>query len=225
MIKYLYMKIRFIKRRGAVFLVLLGMFLMIRCSGNNETQEIREYQGQQLDSINDLRENSIKGAQNVDLETYSLNVTGLVSQPQSYTYDEVLDQFPHLKKVASLNCVEGWTVTLLFEGVPFRALLEKSSPLPDARIVIFHSVDGFTTSLPLDYFLANEILMAFKINGLTIRPQNGFPFQLVAEGKWGYKWAKWISGIELSDDPNFRGFWESRGYSNTGNLEESFFGP
>ncbi|MCX5868703.1 MAG: molybdopterin-dependent oxidoreductase, partial [Proteobacteria bacterium] len=72
---------------------------------------------------------------------------------------------------------------------------------------------------------ANEILMAYKINGLTIRPQNGFPFQLVAEGKWGYKWAKWISGIELSDNVNYRGFWESRGYSNTGNLEESFFGP
>ncbi|MCX5866323.1 MAG: molybdopterin-dependent oxidoreductase, partial [Proteobacteria bacterium] len=138
---------------GILFLAILGMVFINRCSSPDEPREIREYQGQQLDSINDLRENSIKGAQNVGLETYSLSVTGLVSQPRSYTYDEALDQFPHLKKVASLNCVEGWTATLLFEGIPFRDLLEKSAPLPDARIVIFHSVDGFTTSLPLDYFL------------------------------------------------------------------------
>ena len=208
-----------------IFLAILGMAVTNGCSSSEEAREIREYQGQQLSSINDLQENSIKGVQNVDLDTYSLSVTGLVSQPQSYTYNEVLDQFSHLKKVASLHCVEGWSATLLFEGIPLRDLLEKSSPLPAAQIVIFRSVDGFTTSLPLDYFLSGEIIMAFKINGLTIRPENGFPFQLIAEGKWGYKWAKWISGIELSDNVDYRGFWESRGYSNTGNLEESFLGP
>jgi DMSO/TMAO reductase YedYZ molybdopterin-dependent catalytic subunit len=211
-----------------ILLAILGLAAANGCSSSEEAREvreIREYQGQQLSSINDLRENSVKGAQNVVLETYSLSVTGLVGKPLSYTYDEVLNQFNQVKKVADLHCVEGWSVTLLFEGIPFRDLLEKSSPLPTARVVIFHSVDGFTTSLPLDYFQNNDIIMAFQINGLTLRPENGFPFQLVAEGKWGYKWAKWISGIELSDDVDYRGFWESRGYSNTGNLEESFFGP
>jgi len=211
-----------------IFLAILGMAVTNGCSSSEEVREareIREYQGQQLSSLNDLRENSITGAQKVDLETYSLSVTGLVGQPLRYTYDEILDQFTHITKVASLHCVEGWSATLLFEGIPFRDLLEKSSPLPAAQIVIFHSVDGFTTSLPLDYFLAGGIIMAFQINGLTLRPENGFPFQLVAEGKWGYKWAKWISEIELSDNLDYRGFWESRGYSNTGNQEESFFGP
>jgi DMSO/TMAO reductase YedYZ molybdopterin-dependent catalytic subunit len=45
----------------------------------------------------------------------------------------------------------------------------------------------------------------------------------VAEGKWGYKWIKWVTEIELSDDESYRGFWESRGYSNKGDLERSFF--
>ncbi|MCX5859421.1 MAG: molybdopterin-dependent oxidoreductase [Proteobacteria bacterium] len=219
------MKIRGKTRDWAIFLAILGMAVLNRCSSSEEAREIREYQGQQLSSINDLQENSIKGAQNVVLETYSLSVTGLVGQPLSYTYGEVLNQFNQVKKVADLHCVEGWSATFLFEGIPLLDLLEISSPLPEARIVIFHSVDGFTTSLPLDYFQNNDIIMAFQINGLAIRPQNGFPFQLVAEGKWGYKWAKWISEIELSDDMDYRGFWESRGYSNTGNLEESFFGP
>jgi DMSO/TMAO reductase YedYZ molybdopterin-dependent catalytic subunit len=61
--------------------------------------------------------------------------------------------------------------------------------------------------------------MAYKMNGVDLPAERGFPFQLVAEDKWGYKWAKWITEIELSDDEGFRGYWESRGYSRTGDLE------
>jgi DMSO/TMAO reductase YedYZ molybdopterin-dependent catalytic subunit len=46
---------------------------------------------------------------------------------------------------------------------------------------------------------------------------------LVAEDKWGYKWIKWVTEIRLSDDPTYRGYWESRGYSNSGDLNRSFF--
>jgi DMSO/TMAO reductase YedYZ molybdopterin-dependent catalytic subunit len=65
--------------------------------------------------------------------------------------------------------------------------------------------------------------MAYKMNNVTLPPERGFPFQLVAESKWGYKWIKWITTIELSDDSAYRGYWESRGFSNTGNVTESFF--
>jgi len=64
--------------------------------------------------------------------------------------------------------------------------------------------------------------MAYKMNNVTIPEERGFPFQLVAEDKWGYKWIKWITEIELSDDPNYRGYLESRGYSNTGNVDEPY---
>jgi DMSO/TMAO reductase YedYZ molybdopterin-dependent catalytic subunit len=62
------------------------------------------------------------------------------------------------------------------------------------------------------------------MNEAVIPTERGFPFQLVAESKWGYKWIKWITRIELSDDVNYRGYWESRGYSNEGDLDKSFFG-
>ena len=68
-----------------------------------------------------------------------------------------------------------------------------------------------------------NILMAHKINNVTLPPERGFPFQLVAESKWGYKWIKWITEIELSDNDNYRGYWERRGYSDDGNLNESYF--
>jgi DMSO/TMAO reductase YedYZ molybdopterin-dependent catalytic subunit len=61
------------------------------------------------------------------------------------------------------------------------------------------------------------------MNNVTLPAERGFPFQLVAESKWGYKWIKWVTEIELSDNLNYKGYWESRGYSNGGNLNESFF--
>jgi len=185
--------------------------------------EIREYQGENLSSINDFIENSIKGPQYIDKERYRLEVVGLVEKPQSYTYDEVISNQQHYKKVVTLNCVEGWSVDILWEGVLVKDLLQEASPAPDAKIVIFHAYDGFTTSLPLDYITMNNIIMAHKMNDVTLPPERGFPFELVAESKWGYKWIKWITKIELSDNENYRGFWETRGYSNSGDLDEPFF--
>jgi DMSO/TMAO reductase YedYZ molybdopterin-dependent catalytic subunit len=101
--------------------------------------------------------------------------------------------------------------------------MEASHPLPNARVVIFYAYDGYTTSLPLDYIFNNNILMAYKMNEIAIPPERGFPFQLVSESKWGYKWIKWITEIELSDDISYRGFWESRGYSNTADTDREFF--
>lgn len=189
-----------------------------------EGVEVREYQGEDLSSINDFRENSIKGPQHVDIENYQLNITGLVEKPLSYSYDEVIKDYANYKKVVRLNCVEGWSVDILWEGLLVRDLLEQAKPLPEAKVVIFHAYDGYTTSFPIDYIMNNDILMANKMNDVTIPPERGFPFQLVAESKWGYKWIKWITEIELSDDINYRGYWESRGYANDADLDKSFFG-
>jgi len=185
--------------------------------------EVREYQGEDLSSVNDFRENSIKGPQYVDMENYRLEVTGLVENPLSYSYDEVIESYQNYKKVVTLYCVEGWSVKILWEGVLVSDLLAEAGPLPEAKVVIFHAYDGYTTSLPLDYIIDNDILMAYKMNDIPLPPERGFPFALVAESKWGYKWIKWITAIELSDDVNYRGYWEDRGYSNTADLDKGFY--
>jgi len=61
------------------------------------------------------------------------------------------------------------------------------------------------------------------MNEAVLPPERGFPFQLVAEDKWGYKWIKWVTEIEVSDDTDYKGYWEKRGYSNSGDLDERFF--
>jgi len=185
--------------------------------------EIRNYEGKDLSSIHNFRENSIKGPQHVDRNTYRLKITGLVEKPAQYSYDQVIQNFKHYRKVVKLNCVEGWSVTILWEGMLVKNLINASKQLSNARVVIFHAYDGYTTSFPIEYIMKNNILMAYKMNNIVIPPERGFPFELVAESKWGYKWIKWITKIELADDVNYRGFWESRGYSNSGDLNKSFF--
>lgn len=195
---------------------------------NNETKvtesaEVREYEGVKLSSIGDFRENWIKGPQYIDKEGYVLKITGLVDHPERYTYDQIVDDDKHHKKVVTLNCVEGWSVTILWEGILVRRLIEEAKPLPSAKTIIFHAHDGYTTSFPIAYIMDNDIIMAHKMNGIALPPERGFPFELVAEGKWGYKWIKWVTEIELSEDANYKGFWERRGYSNNGDLDKGFF--
>jgi DMSO/TMAO reductase YedYZ molybdopterin-dependent catalytic subunit len=184
--------------------------------------QLREYQGQALSSIKDFRENSIRGPQFVDPSRYVLQVTGLVESETHLSYEQILGEFETHERVAALDCEEGWGVTLLWEGVLLRDVLNTAGVLPEAKIVIFHSVDGYSTSLLLDYLYDNDIIIAYKMNGVYLPPELGYPFQVVAEGKWGYKWIKWVGEIEISDDVLYEGYWESRGFSDTADLEEPY---
>ena len=112
----------------------------------------------------------------------------------------------------------------LWEGLALSDLLAFAQPMAEANTVIFHAADGYTTSLPLDYVLERNLIIADHINGITLPAANGFPFQLVAEDKWGYKWIRWLTRIELSNDPDYEGFWESRGYNNDGDADGPRYG-
>ncbi|WP_347403378.1 molybdopterin-dependent oxidoreductase [Methanogenium sp. S4BF] len=193
-------------------------------SGDFEGVEIRNYDGEDLSKISAFRENSIKGPQRISEEDYRLTVSGLVTNEKTYSYDEILSEFKNYKKVVTLNCVEGWDVTILWEGVRVNDITDQSGILPSANTVIFTAYDGYSTSFPLTYIIDNNIIMAHSMNNVTLPAERGFPFMLVAEDKWGYKWIKWITTIELSDDETYRGYWERRGYSNIGDLDRSFFG-
>ena len=185
--------------------------------------EVRSYEGADLSSVNDFRENSIEGVQHVDPKTYRLEIAGLVATPLSLTYDQVIDRTLY-KKVVTLHCVEGWDATILWEGVKVKDLLAAAGYDQKASTVIFTAYDGYTTSHPLEYLTANDILLAYKMNEVPVPDERGYPFVLVAEDKWGYKWIKWVRGIEVSNNDSFRGYWEQRGYSQDGSLSGSMFG-
>jgi DMSO/TMAO reductase YedYZ molybdopterin-dependent catalytic subunit len=175
--------------------------------------EIREYQGARLDPAVGPRDNSIKGVQHVDMSTYTLTIDGLVDDIEVLTYDDVL-VLPAYERLITLHCVEGWEATILWKGVLLKDLLDLAGVQPEAVTVIFGAVDGYTTSLPLATVVDNELILAYQANGIDLPPEMGYPFIVVAEDKLGYKWARWVNRITLSDDVDYKGFWENVGYSN-----------
>ncbi len=202
------------------------LILLIGCTSPEikklKKVEIKEYQGEKLGSITDFRENSISGPQYINISKYKLNITGLVENQTEYTYQEVLTK-PKYNKVTTIYCVEGWDVTILWEGILLKDIFNDTKIKPEANTVIFYAEDGYTSSLPLDYIIKNDIMIAYKMNDIVLPPEKGYPFQLVAEDKWGYKWVKWIKKIELHDNPHHRGYWEQRGYNNNASIEGSKF--
>jgi hypothetical protein len=219
--------------RGKSIVLLIGILLASGCVQEEAAPQdtpvedlgdidIDEYEGEKLTPLSIVRTTSIKGTQNVDKETYRMKITGLVETEKELIYEEALER-QRYSKVVSLNCVEGWSVTLLWEGVLVMDLLESAGIAPEANTVIFYAYDGYSTSLPLEYIETNKILLAYAINDVTLTPEYGFPFQLVAEDKWGYKWIKWVTAIELSDDPSHRGYWERRGYNQDGDYDGPMF--
>jgi DMSO/TMAO reductase YedYZ molybdopterin-dependent catalytic subunit len=176
--------------------------------------QIRQYQGQNLSSINSVYENAIAGTQYINQTTYQLTVTGLVNKTIQSTYDEIVDNHQNYQQVVTIHCVEGWSAKILWQGVLVYDLLQEAGVKSDATVVIFHGSDGYTTALPISYIIQNNIMIAFKMNNVTLTPQLGWPFMLVAQGQYGYKWIKWITEIEVSNDTSYLGYWESRGYSN-----------
>lgn len=219
------------KRRSIAALILVS-FLLIAAGCTNDSDidgrssatmdryrenEIQEYQGANLDPAIGPRDNSIKGVQYVDIGDYTLTVTGLVDMPVELNYNDVLE-LDHYQRLITLHCVEGWDATILWEGMLLEDIINLADIDPEANTVIFHSADGYTTALPLEQILSNQLILAYSSNGLDLPPEMGYPFIVVAEDKLGYKWARWVTEIELSDNPNYLGYWESRGYSNNADI-------
>ena len=177
-----------------------------------------------VDPVTVAPDNSIDGAQAVDAKRWTLRVSGLVSRPLTLTYPELLAHTPKVTRTERLSCVEGFTATYVRQGIRLGDLLAEAGVHPSAKVVIFRCHDGYSSSLSLSDAQRSDVLLVHHENGQPLIALRGFPLELSAPAKWGYKWAKWIERIEVSADSTFRGYWESRGYSRTGDLDKPFIG-
>jgi len=190
-------------------------------SSNLSEVEAVEYRGTKLLPLNSQGNNAITGTQRIDKETFRLEVTGLTKVELNLSYNQIL-QLPAYSELVYMPCVEGWGFYARWTGFRVTDLLNLTGLKPGANYVLFTSADGYSTSLPMDYLLGNNILLAYGINNVTLPQDRGFPLQLVAKGKYGYKWAKWITRIEVMNNDT-KGYWEARGYSNSANVGEPPF--
>jgi DMSO/TMAO reductase YedYZ molybdopterin-dependent catalytic subunit len=181
--------------------------------------EATTFQGKTLTPIRSQNNNALKGTQVIDQSTYTLTVDGLVDHPLKLTYAD-LQAFTQTSQLMDLNCVEGWNFTAKWTGPTLNDIFAQAGIQSTGLIAIFYTADvpsGYT-SLDLNYIKDNNIIIALKDNDITLTPDRGFPFQVVAMSKFGYKWAKWVTRIEISSNTNFRGYWESNGYNNNADI-------
>ncbi len=157
------------------------------------------------------------------MTTWRLIVFGAVERPIEYTYDQIL-ALPRTVITTDFHCVTGWSKKEnRWEGVSPADVLASAAIKPDAQHTLIHSFDGYTTNIPLDLLLDHDTLLAYRHNARDLAPEHGAPLRLVVPQRYGWKSAKWVSGIELLTDEAL-GFWESRGYHKDGDpwSEERF---
>ncbi|HLN20586.1 MAG TPA: molybdopterin-dependent oxidoreductase [Bacteroidales bacterium] len=157
------------------------------------------------------------GVPQVDLNTYRLEIRGLVDSPYSLTWNDIKVMTKSETGTMLMYCVEGWEVFGKWEGLPVKDLLAMAGVKQDGKYVLFRCADGYSTSLPVVYIEKYNTLLASAVNGEPLQPKNGFPLRLVAFGKYGYKWAKWVTSIEVTSQ-SVPGFWESTGYTDEANV-------
>ena len=149
-----------------------------------------------LSSIDDYLHYSYTGEQWIEANDVRLKVDGLVESPLEMDYSQVLEHNRY-SKVVTLDCIEGWSVKMRWEGVLVEDLLKEAGMKDSAFLVVFHSFDGYKISMMLKDVLASHMMLAYKVNGTRLPLKLGFPFQLVAEGKPGYNWVKGVAEIEV----------------------------
>jgi DMSO/TMAO reductase YedYZ molybdopterin-dependent catalytic subunit len=163
---------------------------------------------------------SALGQPKIDLTNFQLTITGAVDSGFSLNWQEIQALEAVYSDTIIMYCVEGWEVYGNWKGFLIEPLLQKAKLKTDATYVLFHSVDGYTTALPIDYLIKYRALLAYQVNGKPLPAQDGFPLRLVAFGKLGYKWAKWVNKLELINEAQ-KGYWEQRGYTDRADVSLS----
>jgi DMSO/TMAO reductase YedYZ molybdopterin-dependent catalytic subunit len=155
-------------------------------------------------------------------QTWDFRILGEVEEELRFTYEE-FRALPRGTMVADFHCVTTWSrLDNVWEGVMVKELMKRVRLKP-AGFVLIHCDGGYTTNLPLGYFLDDGVMLAYRHDGQDLTPEHGFPLRLVVPKLYAWKSAKWVRAIEfLAED--VRGFWEVRGYHNRADpwLEERY---
>jgi len=149
----------------------------------------------------------------VDLATWDFRVWGEVEDPLRLSWEE-LEELPSVEVTQDIHCVTRWSrFDTTFRGVPWSAVATLVHPKPSARYAIAHAEQGYTANVPASFLDQEGAMLATHADGKALAPEHGWPLRLVVPGKYFWKSAKWLRGIELSvtDKP---GFWERYGYHN-----------
>ena len=150
-----------------------------------------------------------------DLSKWTLRTFGLVEEEKVWRWSEFL-RLPTIRLTCDVHCVTRWSkFDTEWEGVLFRTIAQLTRVRPEAKFVIAHCEQAFTTNLPLDVMLEDDVLLAYKYDGRFLDPEHGFPLRTLVPARYFWKSAKWVRALEFRADDR-PGFWEQAGYHNQG---------
>ena len=163
----------------------------------------------------------------IQAENWTLSVQGMVDNPQTYTFNELLDgRFTFIQEPVTLSCVSnrvgGRLVgNAVWEGVPLREVLDASGVQPSATQISGRSVDNWASGFPTELAYDGRVAMiAVTMNGDPLPVKHGFPARLVIAGLYGYVSAtKWLSEINLTTWEGFDSYWVPRGWAKEGPIK------
>ncbi len=154
------------------------------------------------------------GVPRFDPARWDFRAYGLVTTPLTLTWAE-FGKLPTLREVVDIHCVTTWSkLDTVWEGVPFKHIAELVQPKPEARFVIARCEQGFTTSLPLDRLMDDDVLLATRYDDQPLTGEHGGPVRLLVPKRYFWKSAKWLRGLEFVAEDQL-GFWEQAGYNNS----------
>ncbi|HZU11400.1 MAG TPA: sulfite oxidase-like oxidoreductase [Chloroflexota bacterium] len=150
-----------------------------------------------------------------DKDRWRFRVHGLVDHARTLTYDEFVD-LPHVEVRSDIHCVTRWSrLDNVWEGVAFRTIAELVQPRPEARFVLVRCMVPYSSNLPLEECLRDDVLFAHSHDGRPLLPEHGWPLRLVVPQRYFWKSAKWVNEVLFMDKDQL-GFWEKLGYHNVG---------
>jgi DMSO/TMAO reductase YedYZ molybdopterin-dependent catalytic subunit len=146
-------------------------------------------------------------------DQWSLTLDGLVEQPAVLTWAQ-FGALPQVEDVSDFHCVTSWSkYDCRWGGVAFTTLYELARPAPGARFVYFASHDGYSTNVPLEQCLEDDVLVATRFEGQPLTREHGGPARVIIPKLYAWKGAKFVRSITFLAEDKL-GFWEVRGYSN-----------
>jgi len=147
-------------------------------------------------------------------DSWNLKVHGEVENELTLSYEQLLS-LKKTEQTCDIHCVTSWSkFDMKWEGVRFKDLMELAKPTEKAHFAILECAQGFTTNLPLEALYDDDVLVAYRAQGMELPSEHGGPVRMLVPKRYFYKSAKWLLGIRLSEF-DVPGFWEIRGYSNT----------
>ncbi|MGA9363547.1 MAG: molybdopterin-dependent oxidoreductase [Bacteroidota bacterium] len=170
-----------------------------------------EYAEGELTPENGFRLNSYETDEpEVDVENWRLTVEGLVTKPGEYSLEQIA-ALP--KRVMNTRhvCVEGWSMVVKWEGTPLRDFLKYVGADMKAKFVAVQSADEYYTSYDMQSALHPQTLLCYEAYGKPLTLGHGAPLRITMPTKLGYKSAKWIDKLVVTND-NWGGYWEDQGY-------------